>query len=208
MYSFYFKLVFSFTVLFMTLNIAVRALGYAQPTNPALAGFTTGCEGKLQPCWYGIVPGETTVAEAEVMLAAHEYTLLNVRNGSDIKLRATSALSHCPIDLSMTILSPKELSTITRITVACEHIKLGDVTPYMGAPHSAKLCFAPAEFQYDNAISLRAQDTFDSFSAFMPVTLVFRRPSGDPAHPNRWHGMMPIWRYKQIEQLFASYGCG
>jgi hypothetical protein len=40
--------------------MAARALGGTQPTHPALRGFTEGCEGKPQPCWYGIVPDQNT----------------------------------------------------------------------------------------------------------------------------------------------------
>jgi hypothetical protein len=58
------RLIFVFTLL----NLLTRAFGYAQPPNPALRGFSEGCAGKPQPCWYGIVPGVTTGREAETRL--------------------------------------------------------------------------------------------------------------------------------------------
>lgn len=60
---------------FAVFNVAARAFGTLQPPNPALAGFTEGCEGKPQPCWYGIVPGVTTEAEAISRLELRGFTL-------------------------------------------------------------------------------------------------------------------------------------
>jgi len=51
------KVISGLTVIFLTMTVAARALGGTQPPNPALRGFVEGCEGKAQPCWYGIVPG-------------------------------------------------------------------------------------------------------------------------------------------------------
>ncbi len=59
------KLSLSFILAFGLFNVIVRGIGEIQPPNPALAGFNEGCEGKPQPCWYGIVPGVTTMREAK-----------------------------------------------------------------------------------------------------------------------------------------------
>lgn len=48
-------------------------LGTFRPSHPALVGFVEGCEGQPQPCWYGIVPGETTRQEANRLLTALHY---------------------------------------------------------------------------------------------------------------------------------------
>lgn len=61
------------TLTFAVFSLAARALGSTQPANPALEGFTVGCEGKPQPCWYGIVPGVTTVEEASSLLQTSGY---------------------------------------------------------------------------------------------------------------------------------------
>jgi hypothetical protein len=55
----YVKPIILFTILFVVFSLAARALGTTQPPNPALHGFMEGCEGKTQPCWYGIVPGKS-----------------------------------------------------------------------------------------------------------------------------------------------------
>lgn len=61
---------------FAVFNVAARTLGTLQPPNPALAGFTEGCEDKPQPCWYGIVPYETTFDEAKAVAQQKHMVLL------------------------------------------------------------------------------------------------------------------------------------
>lgn len=65
----YLKWIPLFAITFLALTIAARLVGTARPLNPALAGFIEGCDGKPQPCWYGIVPGVTTDAEIYPILA-------------------------------------------------------------------------------------------------------------------------------------------
>jgi hypothetical protein len=68
---FYLKIILLCILALLALNMAARTLGSTEPPNPALEGFTVGCEGKLQPCWYGIVPGVTTVEEATTIFLQH-----------------------------------------------------------------------------------------------------------------------------------------
>jgi len=55
-------------------NILAIAIGGQSPPHLALRGFLTDCEDKPKPCWYGIVPGETSVAEAQEILNGLGYT--------------------------------------------------------------------------------------------------------------------------------------
>ncbi len=57
------------TALSFALALTARAWGETQPPHPALRGFVEGCEGKPQPCWYGIVPRVMTVDEAKAILS-------------------------------------------------------------------------------------------------------------------------------------------
>jgi len=66
---FFAKIVSGLTVIFLALSLAARVLGGTQPPNPVLRDFLRGCEGKAQPCWYGIIPGVTTVEEVGTLLA-------------------------------------------------------------------------------------------------------------------------------------------
>jgi hypothetical protein len=66
MIRFYLKLIFPFALSLFALSLIAYKLGERLPLtlNPALRGFVEGCEGKSLPCWYGIVPGITTIDEA------------------------------------------------------------------------------------------------------------------------------------------------
>jgi hypothetical protein len=61
---FYLKFIPILALIFLIFLLTARAIGTTRPPNPALRGFVEGCEDKPQPCWYGIVPGVTTVEEA------------------------------------------------------------------------------------------------------------------------------------------------
>ncbi|NWG16744.1 MAG: hypothetical protein HXY41_08925, partial [Chloroflexi bacterium] len=64
-------------VVFAALSAAARAVGTWQPPNPVLTGFIADCEDKPQPCWYGIVPGVTTMHEARTVLSNQDYHFID-----------------------------------------------------------------------------------------------------------------------------------
>jgi hypothetical protein len=67
-YKFYGLSMLSAVIAFSVISAAMIALGGTQPPHPALRGFIEGCEGVPQPCWYGIIPMETTFADAVTRL--------------------------------------------------------------------------------------------------------------------------------------------
>jgi hypothetical protein len=103
----YLKLVLRVATIFLALSVTARALGETQPPNPALVGFTIGCEDKPQPCWYGIVPGVTKIVDVPAMLAQHQisaeldYHALYDNQGYRVS-RLESTHNDCPILVSST----------------------------------------------------------------------------------------------------------
>jgi hypothetical protein len=73
MLRFYLCLSVIFILMFTLCGVALSAFGATQPINPALRGFVEGCEGIPQPCWYGIMPGVTTVQEADTTLQNRDF---------------------------------------------------------------------------------------------------------------------------------------
>lgn len=71
MYRFYFKFIVLNVMLLSLISTGLIAFGKAQPPHPALAGFGV-CDGI--PCWNGIVPGVTTMEQANQLIAAAGYT--------------------------------------------------------------------------------------------------------------------------------------
>jgi hypothetical protein len=76
MLRFYLRLAIVMLPLFVLLTITMGALASTQPMHPALRGFVEGCEGIPQPCWYGIVPGVTTINEASIILENLNFNYL------------------------------------------------------------------------------------------------------------------------------------
>jgi hypothetical protein len=58
---------------FVALILLMSAIGSTQPIHPALRGFIEGCEGIPQPCWYGIVPGYTSLVEGLTIVETLEF---------------------------------------------------------------------------------------------------------------------------------------
>ncbi|MEO8612103.1 MAG: hypothetical protein ABI690_29670 [Chloroflexota bacterium] len=122
----YLKLIPTFALIFLALTLAARALGTTQPPNPALRGFTEGCEDKPQPCWYGIMPGITTVREADHILKDMGYT----SQDSQLYFNEAETLQEC------TIRNEIHDTVIRRITLnmRCLNLQLGTVMSWFGKP--------------------------------------------------------------------------
>ncbi|MCA0457294.1 MAG: hypothetical protein LCI00_25205 [Chloroflexi bacterium] len=67
------KLGFYITFLLVLMTALSHVIGSTQPINPVLRGFTEGCEGQPQPCWYGVVPGVMNLTEGADVLRTSGY---------------------------------------------------------------------------------------------------------------------------------------
>jgi hypothetical protein len=124
MTHFLLKLIIFPLLVFTLSNIAARALGTTQPTNPALAGFTEGCQGKPQPCWYGIVPGVTTTEETQEILSQLGYKETPTQVFSfGYELSEDAKIFFIVAD-----------SAMTRMTLTLDNIYVGDVISVLGKP--------------------------------------------------------------------------
>jgi hypothetical protein len=70
----YLKFAVPILLICVVLSLAARMLGSMQPPNPALNGLTEACVGIQQPCWFGVIPGVTTVAETHRTLLDLGYS--------------------------------------------------------------------------------------------------------------------------------------
>ena len=84
-----FKLAVMIALTMTVMGFAARILGVVQPPNSTLRGFTQDCDNQPQPCWYGIVPGVTTVPEVKERLASSGYFVDTI---SDIQLSASKSI--------------------------------------------------------------------------------------------------------------------
>lgn len=196
MIRFYLKLIPIFAVIFLALTLTARALGTTQPPNPALRGFTEGCEDKPQPCWYGIVPGVTNGIEVKNYLVSFNY----IQFEEDFPLvdfyDPLNPATKC--DLRITYLSEKGAVNVIELH-NCPGIQLGDTMQIMGSPVSIfpyeignTLFFAP---------TLQAVLENESLSSFSKITDVFLWPKATVFGQLtvNWAGFIPQSRYCRLQ---------
>jgi hypothetical protein len=195
-----------FTLPFVVLNMAARTLGSRSPDNPTLEGFTAGCEGQTEPCWYGIVPGVTTAAEARDILANQGFSVPGLVSDGLIKnnelFRHQGDASGCNVSLGAIGQSP--YISVNRpfdlFSIDCTNLKLGNIVVFLGWPDFVELC--GGRFRYQNGIGLVNFDALDSrlslYNQHVRLFLGTRQEQVDTTEGSTWRGLAPCWRYAQM----------
>jgi hypothetical protein len=211
----YFNLGLFVAVIFLTLALAARALGGIQPPNPALRGFVEACGDKGQPCWFGIVPGETTFAAAQRTLNEMGYSL-QVRErccADSIKLWETNHPYYLPCSVRME--THADLNTAQIVEVVhrfalrqCRDIQLGDLFLRLNNPILIYECpGGDGQLTFNRVLWInRLADTPNRFSRAILVDEVVDNISAgffDWAQTRwqvdeTWYGFMPEWKLRQI----------
>jgi hypothetical protein len=189
-------------ILFLAVSIVAKSFGGLQPPNPALRGFIEGCEDKPQPCWYGIVPGETTVEEAHILTELGCITneaSFDSRLGFYLRYVCSANSPVYQIDVGQ----PTDFSstTITSVTVWITKVEVGDLVGYFGMPKQFDVDF----FLYAGIVLLYGQNIYGYVDELTKnVTLkseVSNYSIGTVNNniPSVWRGFIPMWRYCQLE---------
>ena len=120
----------------LSLSLVARALGTTQPPNPALRGFVEGCEGKPQPCWYGIVPGVTT---AEQLVQIEAKKLISIKSQLENK---------CEIFVR------NENDVVYGIFIRnCKGVRIGDLAQIFGLPQFfIPVCNAGTDYTFYESV--------------------------------------------------------
>jgi len=207
----YSRLAIPLIAIFIALNIAARALGSTQPPNPALRGFTEGCEGKPQPCWYGIVMG-TPTQEAREILLNRGYKLSSPRWNEGARWTVIAdSFSDCSIKLG-TSLRTGLVDELQEIDGGC--FSLGDLLVFWGEPDYlntyAIKSNSTSGLYYSSGLSLiPSQKASNTPSPHTRLEIIVWRPNNvQDANLERfieWQGFMPSWRYCRLE--FPSSEC-
>ncbi|MBZ0304060.1 MAG: hypothetical protein K8J31_30265 [Anaerolineae bacterium] len=132
------------------------------------------------PCWIGIVPGKTTIGEAETLLrstyrlAEYDYTLgHNPFEGTDwltITRRQDGAYLIINFNRAETAADQTEDTIISQITIGCGisgHIRLGDWAILLGKPQALSITWgnhyaSPNVLYYSQGVRLTL-DQVDNF---------------------------------------------
>lgn len=188
---------------FTALILASHTLGTNQIPNPALAGFTEDCEGITQPCWYGIVPGVTTLREVGQRLGNFGYRL-----GLGTTDRSLSYVSDKWSPGCVEVNFDVNTALVSWVSLGCADIRTGDVTLLLGEPDyrvwHTKL---DSDWIYQN-VSVRlwqvwSASPFETIQYLDLLGSVKSSSGNDSIMP--WQGFLPRWRYCQLEPDYK--GC-
>lgn len=194
------KLILVFIIGFAVTNAAARALGTLQPPHPALASLVRGCEG--QPCWNGIVPGETTVSGAQAIIQAGRY------DTTDFSISTIPGWRVLPAPESeaywcLEVIYHKHQIKQLILDGNCAEMRLGDVFALLGAPSgigpygpifNGGAVWLYAEFNGD----LSASDNCLNFSPYgrvATIVLYDYRNIFVTYSPYLWRGFLPYAFY-------------
>ncbi len=206
----YLKSTTVFSLIFIILSLAARALGATQPPNPALRGFTEGCEDKPQPCWYGIVPGINT-KEAKNILVNLGYDLRNppLPSGAFEDILAYSE-SKC----NLRLLASQRRGTIELpVVIQGKCLTLGDLFLFFGKPdyvygEGIKSDYLPLMGYYDgyllNPFPIQAH-VLSPYTYFQLIEWTPNLVKTANISVVEWRNFIPIWKYCQLE--FALSDC-
>lgn len=194
------------TSLLTLTSLTARALGSMQQPNPTLRGFTDGCEGKPQPCWYGIVPGASQFSEARKWVQSwnsQEYREIESTATFDVNTRTIG--SRYSAGSCYTFFHSTQPSTVVDyIEVSdCPDLKLGDLINQFGIPK--KIQFRNGVWGKINEFSFILNDERVGFNPRTKLR-AFNFPSTDDTTLFfNWHGFSSHWRYCQFEP--ENYTC-
>jgi hypothetical protein len=204
MTHFLLKLAVIITFVLIVTSLAARTLGSTQLPNPALRGFTEGCEDKPQPCWYGIVPNITTVAIANDVLTRMGYkgkmgyrSLQYMDYFSEHYVpKYVSVFPFCE-DMNMACGSDKVgalyIFDLNVYIFDLNGITLGNAILLFGNPQYIDVAVTQGllvVFKYAT-VSSGGWDSPDDLLVFIKIE---NRPTSN-MDIREWHGFIPFWKY-------------
>lgn len=184
--------------LFTSANVLMAELGRIQTPPAALDGFGDACAAIPQPCWNGIIPGQTTIDETRRIMA---YAGSGVTLFDDLtESYVLYFIPPRPTPLCM-ILFQMDETIVSRLQLqVCKeaNVKVGDLTATLGVP--GRLIVVPPQNLVYEGVSI----TIEGWRARMLPTsrvsfISLLRPTARRRPFFDWHGFVPEWRYCQLE---------
>lgn len=197
------------TALTFALALTARAWGETQPPHPALRGFVDGCEGKPQPCWYGITTRPSNLVSLEI---AESYLIqegyLDVYDGVTLDERQYPYRVYQQSDAPQTCDANLTYQPVTQeviyVGLNCngKSLRIGDLLLIWGAPDYLNPDPYPF-FLYETQSAL--VNIGSSLNLLSPLlTIALPTNYGGPLF--KWHGVVPAWRICQLDEMPCSGG--
>lgn len=186
-----FQITFLLTVSLTIFSVAARTFGAGQAPHPMLRGFSVGCDEHAQPCWYGIIPGETNAAQAQLQYARYGVGPTSDSNDDYLALLSPYCLVRLYYD------SWGVNPTVEYIGfINCQDIQLGHVMGIFGTPDALNLTderiYYRSTFSASVKVGLPPKPLTAVEQIFVPL------PAGVTTF-TAWRGFVPRWRYYQLE---------
>jgi hypothetical protein len=199
------RLLFRFALIIIFLltliSLVTRTLGSTQPSNPLMSGFTKGCESQPQPCWYGIVPGVTTMEEVRDRLLSNGYAVDSI---SELQLNATKGTAADCQSLSVIF-----DSHVRQINIApCQSVVLGDFAKQFGRQEYSVL--DPLSIWYQGVIQIvfrRKVSSRDKISYHTPLQALVLFPNLDTLPQRRGPRLDFLIQQKYCQLQSLKYAC-
>jgi hypothetical protein len=190
------KTVLTFVVTFATLNMLALVVGQMRRLPPTLAGFITDCDDKPRPCWFGIVPGVTRLADARQILVSQGY------DPNNLNWRYTALGGNCQIEIypasQARLLGGMYLD-------GCHDIHLGEVLSLVDRPSgffiSSNHSLWLYTFQGRLAIIAPHGADMPRWSPHMRASKIWLFNASFKMQ-YLWRGFVPRWRACQLEAAY------
>ena len=196
-----FKSAFALILIFAALNTFADVLGATLPPNSALQGFILNCEGKLPPCWFGIVPEVSTRRDILRITDAHNYAVQKEIYDGSFRVYSdfvpVPGIQSCQLGVGYGL----HFEVVDYSLKDCHGIYLGDVINLFGDDTaisfeqgtSGTLTFTNGDFKavfsfIGGIRPMSPVNGMEIYPASISLTTVFQ-----------WHGFAPKERYCQVE---------
>lgn len=186
--------------LFIGFIVVMRLFGITQSLHPALAGLGNCVEAEALQCWYGIIPGVTSVADAQRTIAALGYRY-GISNQNGDTYLAPIGSGWCDVRINH-----YSGATVRNVFLSCREarIRIGDMMGLVGEPQRMDVDFVFAMLRNpERGLAYRVQswtspyDLIDNIDLSLPYVL--------SNHPHSWHGFISKTDYCRFEP--GGAGC-
>jgi hypothetical protein len=199
------RLVLPFILVFTALTLAARTYGAAQMRDPVLAGFIERCDGRPQPCWYGIVPGETSMQEVRSIMEQYSQ----VREIRPVTFGIAYQFSNTDHVFFDSLYNTTVYHMVLKLD---NHISVGEVLSTIGMPDHIlfRRTQSPIMYTFDfekaQLLIIVLEPPLDMLSPHQNVSMLLdinSLTSPFPGTSYRWRGFAPHWKYCQMEPRLA-----
>jgi len=183
---------------------ALRGLALSQP--PGLTAFTTACEGHQGECWLGIIPGQTSVSEAERVLESAGYVeqLVGV-TGVELQDRVMPYRRRDVSPACADVYFGYQIVGVRTVILYCLNLTVGDLLAAMGLPERRTSYGDLGEDWLYERMTVRLNSPWNT-SLYAPVDhirlVLDRTPYA--RRSAEWRGLLPRWKYCQLEPAYPA----